>query len=137
MLHAKKGIIFSIDAALAVVTALLLITAVLYFLGQNTVPHESVVLDSIARDSATVLEKDRTFRTAVEINSPTVIERYLNGLPSHICASVSLQTSASIEVMSTIKTGCTSGREKSRARRSFITTGLNSYYAIVEVWFNE
>jgi hypothetical protein len=134
----RKGIVFSLDAILALAIMITIVVGTLFFVNhQVDTSFNRKSLDTIARDSLTVLEKDYTLRTAVDINNLEIVSRFMNAFPSHICSSIIIYDSSNNEVLTGSKSGCSQAAQRSVARRTFITTGRNRYIAEMTVWFNE
>jgi hypothetical protein len=134
----RKGIVFTLDAVLSLVILVTMVMGILFFLNQQTdLVYNRNSLDTIARDSLTVLEKNNNLRNAVNINNLEVVNRFMNALPSHICSSIILYDSFDNEVLTSTKSGCGTAIQRSVARRAFVTLGRNRYTAEMTVWFNE
>ena len=134
----KKAVILTIDALLALIAAMTIIVAVVYFTGQvSNIPYNKQALNKISQDSLTVLEKDNVLKTAIETSSNTTLTLFLDSLPSQICAKVDLKSSDQIIQESAIKTNCGSSNETVVVRRSFVANSFNVYYARMEAWHTE
>ncbi|MBW2984326.1 hypothetical protein KY361_04380 [Candidatus Woesearchaeota archaeon] len=132
----KKGIIFSLDAILAVIIAGVMILACFFYLSHtSTNLYQNQDIYKISLDSLTILEKDNTLKTAVETNSTTTLQLFLDSLPAQLCGDITVYTSSSSAVLSAQKTGCTAKNESTIAVRSFVANNFNVYYARMEAWY--
>ena len=133
----KKGLILTLDAIFAIIAAMAIITASLYYTAQvSKVPYNKQALNRISQDTLTILEKDDTFKNAIETDSNTSITLFLDALPDQICARIDLKSSAQSVVQSSSKTNCVSSDESVFVRRSFVN-GFSIYYAEIEAWYVE
>jgi hypothetical protein len=131
----KKGLIFTLDAVFALVTALTLIMAAFYLISQDNQLFNEQALELIAQDSLTVLEKDGTLAAAVESSSNITINLYQENLPEQVCSLITIKNSAGQQVMNTLSSSCsTNAKEYSVARRSFVSD-QDPYYAEMTIWY--
>ncbi|MBU2561184.1 MAG: hypothetical protein KKD17_02720 [Nanoarchaeota archaeon] len=132
----RKAIIFSLDAIFAVVVAGLMILACFLHLSQTTTNiHQNQDIYKISLDSLTILEKDRTLKTAVETNSAATIQSFLDALPEQFCGNITVRTSAAVLVLSAQKAGCTEKNESTSAVRAFTAGNSAVYYAGMKAWY--
>jgi hypothetical protein len=134
----KKGLIFTLDALFAILTLIFIVSSIVFFMGQlDSTLYARQSLDIIARDSLSMLERDGTLQQAVDISNGAVIEFFLNALPNSLCGQVLIFDAESLQLLAANKAGCSVGVDKVTTRRSFITTGLNPYYAQMSISFQE
>jgi hypothetical protein len=136
MLKNKKGVLFSVDAVFALVTLLFMTSAIMFSISQDQSSlYSSQMLTRIGQDSLGLLEKDLSLQQAIDLSTTVILTRYLNSLPDSICADIYLYDTTQNQIDSASKDGCTVLAQKSIIRRSFITVGLNPYYAQMEISF--
>jgi hypothetical protein len=129
----KKGIIFSIDALLALLVAAFFIFAILSA-RPNAIDSSPAHIEALAMDTLAALEKKGLLADAVQSGSADAVSEAVdNILPKRICSTVSVNT-LSEAVMAATRQGCTAGNSLSIARRSFMA-GNGHYYALLELWY--
>lgn len=132
----KKAIIFTLDAILALlISGTLIMTSLHYFSKTENIPYTQQSLYKISLDSLAVLEKDETLKTAVEENSITQIQSFLDSLPEQICSNITVYNTAQNNLLSAEKTECSSSDEKLFVRRVFVANDFGVYYAEMVSWF--
>lgn len=132
----KKSLIFSLDALFAIVIAGIMILACFLYLSQTTTNiYQNQDIYKISLDSLAILEKDDTLKIAVETNSTTTPQLFLNSLPDQLCSNITIYTASSAAILSAQKTGCTAKNESTIAVRTFIANNSNVYYAKMEAWY--
>lgn len=135
---AKKGIIFTLDAIFALITAVTIIVAVIFYMGQvYKIPYTKQALNRLAQDSLTILEKDGALKEAIERGSSTAITTFLNSLPYQICGGIDLKSANHSVIQSLTKTNCTISEESVVGRRTFVANNFTTYYAEVEFWYTK
>jgi hypothetical protein len=127
----KKGIIFTVDALIALGAAMLIITSVYGALTGADIPHNVEKLTKITQDSLAILEKDETLKKATETITNTTLITYLNSLPSQLCAHISIHQTDGIEIIAASKTNCELGSTIATARRAFIVQDITTNYAFM------
>ena len=130
----KKGIIFTLDATLAIVLALSIILSSMFYLSQTEVSFEKPTQYKLSMDSLAVLEKQGVLDRAVSSNSTTEIQSFLDFLPSNTCAKIDLYDDSGAKFMSVRRSYCTYPEEYSVLRRVFISN-YEIYNAKIEVWY--
>jgi hypothetical protein len=131
-----KAFIFSLDAIFAIIIAGLMILVCFFYLSQtNTNTHANQDTYKLALDSLTILEKDRTLKDAIEINSTAAIQQFLESFPEQFCGSITIYTSSSAEILSAQKTGCSAKNKTAVIVRSFIADNSDIYYAKMQAWY--
>jgi hypothetical protein len=132
----KKGIIFTLDAIFALIAAVTIITAAMFYMSQvSKLPYNMQALNRLAQDSLTVMEKDGTLRQAIETGSTSRMVIFLDSLPDQICAKIDLKSKNHVMLYNATKTGCTSSDEYVITRRVFIANNFNIYYSKAEFWY--
>ena len=133
----KKGILFSIDAIIALIVAGALILACFFILSKTTTNmHSSNDVFIKSLDSLAILEKDGTLKNVVETTNASTIQQFIDSTPAQFCSNITILSSASAQVLSVQKTGCTAKNESSVALRSFVSNNFNLYYARMEAWYS-
>lgn len=136
MLKNKKGIAFTIDAVFALVLAVLLITATLVFISDNTFSNKKS-LDSVSKSVLTVLEKDFMLKNAIEFDSLSELSVYINTLPSQYCFILSIKNQSKSEVIDNVtKSNCVQSEEIIYTRRVFVYN-QEIYYAELISWYKD
>jgi len=134
----KKGIIFTLDAIFALMAALTIISASLFYMGQvGKIPFNKQALGKISQDSLTILEKDGTLGKAVEIGSAATLSSFLNSLPSNLCGKIEINDASKNNILAALKPGCTGSNELVISVRAFVGNNFNVYYARMEIWYKE
>lgn len=131
----KKGGIFTIDAILALLISSAVIVYSFVLLGQNNNIEDDTDIITIAYDTLTVLEGSDVLSNAVNQNSIATISQFMNNLPAHICANISIYTITSQQILSANKQNCNSSEQVSIARGAFIANNTNVYYAEMMAWY--
>lgn len=133
---AKKGIIFTIDAIIAILAAITLTAGSFYYLSQTqNIQWTTADLFQISMNSLAVLELRNDLQNAVDSMSTTELDNYLNNiLPVQVCADITIFNEAQSQILSTIKSGCTATAYNAVAIRSFYLNN-NIYYAEMGVWY--
>jgi len=133
----KKGFIFSLDAIIAVLIALLMITSILFYLSQNSHSPNRENLNNIALDSLVLLEKSGALSATVISLDPSALDSYLGTLPYNICARIELFESRAdgslSKTLSHYRAGCSLPSSYIISRRVFIASRI-TYLAELEVW---
>jgi len=133
-----RGYIFTLDAILAALAALVMITAIYFFVsGTQSADWSKVNLNSQILDSLAVLELNDDLKNAVLAGSNTTLNTFLNSMfPEPACGYIQLRNSTDSLHVHSLKTGCSrTGRDEVFiARRTFIV-GEDIYYAMMEGWY--
>lgn len=130
----KKGIIFTLDATLAIVLALSIILSSMFYLSQSEVSFEKQNLYKLSMDVLAVLEKQDVLDHAISTNSTIEIQSYIDSLPPNTCVKIDLHDVSNAKLMSIRRTYCTYPEEYSVLRRVFISN-YEIYNAKIEVWY--
>ncbi len=132
----KKGIIFTIDAILAVLAALTLIAGSFYHLSQTqNIQWTEADRFQAAMGSLAVLELSNDLQSAVDGMTIIEIDKYLNNiLPAQVCGDIRIFTEAQSEILSTTKAGCAASDYRAVAVRDLYVNN-NIYYAQMGVWY--
>jgi hypothetical protein len=133
----KKGFIFSLDAIIAVLIALFMITSIIFYISQNSHSKNRENLNNIALDSLVLLEKNGALSATAISLDPSALDSYLGTLPDNICAKIDLFESQAggglHKTISHYRAGCPSSASYIISRRVFIASG-STYLAELEVW---
>lgn len=133
-----KGYIFTLDAILAILVAVSLITTIYFFVsGIQTVDWSKVNLNNQIMDSLTVLELNDDLENSILTGSNTTLNTFLDDMfPHPACGYIELRDKYDALQMYSMKSNCSrAGRnEVFIARRTFITVG-GIYYAMMEGWY--
>ena len=137
----KNGFIISVDAFLSMTLLAFIILISFFYLSTISLSSwNSVDLINMARDEATVLEKNSSFSNAVSIGSAEEILSNLNATPEKFCFEVSIsRQGVSVPILGTKKSGCVkSFTELYSVQRTFVvkdTTNVYFYVAKIDVWY--
>jgi hypothetical protein len=133
----KKGLIFTLDGIFAILIALTLIFSSIFYLSQasSTFMNQRNLIQ-ISQDSLTLLEKTKELKNFAETSTPANIQSYLDSLPYQICAKLSIESSAGIQLQELSKSGCGNSAYSSvTERRVFVANSFTTYYAEMEAWY--
>ena len=132
----KRGVIFTLDAIFAVLTAMAFFIAILYFLNETAdIPYSRQLLAEFSQDSLTILEKNSTLKLALVTDSTQQISEFLNSTPSQFCAWIELRSSSGDALLNATKTACVNSSQPVIERRSFVIGNESAYYARMESWY--
>lgn len=131
----KKGIVFSLDVMLALITAMILISAGIYYMNNlySNIGTE-LNLNQITQDSLEILDFKGDLINARLTNSNSTLNEFLNELDNNICAEIEMYNQNDTIIMSSVKSGCVSSNTLLVSRRTFIVEN-DIYYAKMEGWF--
>ncbi|MDO8553278.1 MAG: hypothetical protein Q7S22_00595 [Candidatus Micrarchaeota archaeon] len=132
LLKQKKGFVFTIDAAFALLIFAVTFMLISHQVFQDPTPR-STYLKQISMDTITVLGKTDMLGKMLGSNS-TEVRQVLDSLPQSVCAQVSL-TSQSGNTTTLTRPGCNNyQKELQIIRKPYIYTG-NFYTAEIQSWF--
>lgn len=133
----KKAFIFSMDASIAVMIAILMITAILFYFSQNSHSGNRENLNNIGLDGLTILEKEGALSSSALTLDSGALDSYLNLLPYNVCAELDISEAGAggslTKILSHFRLGCPFPKDYIIQRRVFIAAG-NTYLAEMEVW---
>ncbi|MFH0970142.1 MAG: hypothetical protein V1776_01640 [Candidatus Diapherotrites archaeon] len=139
-----KGFVIAVDALLALVILFTLLTISLESSRQNGIDWaQREQLQVLAYHAGESLELSNTLSHAVLSDSTTNVRSFLDGLPYHLCGSVTVydNPSFSTSVFSVSKSGCaTTLGAAETVQRGFIVASppdANLYVASISMWVNE
>ena len=137
----KKAIVFSIDAMLALVSAMVLIGVAFFYLSQvQTLNWSQPGTFITAMDTLNVLRIDNTFSDSISQNSNESLIQFMDNMfPVNICGRIELYSNDSVLLIDANKTNCilptqTSSADVYVARRTFVHN-KSMYYAFLRLWF--
>lgn len=138
----NKGFIITTDAFIGL-TLLALITVISFFYLSTVVQSSwnTVDLINLARDEATVLEKQQIFENAIKQSSADLLLSKLNATADSHCVEVSIfsESNLTVPTLYALKTGCTKNYSQLViADRSVIVNNgidVDFYVAKVGVWY--
>lgn len=133
----KKGFALTLDAAIAVVIALLMITGAMFYISQNShLPLEDPGF-IIAIDSLAILEKNGGLQEYVSAGSDTKLENLFGTMPYENCARLTFYRVEDSSIMQKLgaysREGCKYPEDYTLTRRVFISEG-EIYLAELEGW---
>jgi len=133
----NKGFVLTLDAAIAVVIALLMITGATFYLSQNSHLNLENPGYITAMDSLAMPEKNGGLGDYVSAGSTLKIDDLLGELPYDSCITLTFYqvgAGGSMQKLSTLsKTGCGYPDNYAIARGVFISNG-QIYFAELEGW---
>lgn len=131
----KKGLIFTLDAILALIVASSLILASFNYVSQTQVAWNRPTLLKISLNSLAVLELSQTLQEAVKTSDAVDVEEFLNNLlPDNVCARVEFYDEADSLLMTAAKSGCASSNYPTVSYQGLSVSG-DIYYARMEAWY--
>ena len=135
--RSKKGFALTIDASIAVLIALLLITGSLFYLSQNSYSGFEDSLYYNAIDSLAVLEKSGAITDLALNSDDSSTTSYFDNLPYSTCARLEMfrenGDGSRTKVVAIARDGCTIPDRYAIGRRVIVSRG-NIYLAELEVW---
>jgi len=131
--HDNKAIVFTLDAAFALLAALAIITTVYFYLSESG-ESGSFHLSALSQDTLSVLEADSILSSAVADISSS-IELFLSSLPMQVCAKITLFTSLQSHLFTSVRPGCIESGESIVTRRVFLVN-YTAYLAEAQFWYN-
>lgn len=137
MLRARKAVIFSIDALLAIIAAMSLITACFFYLSQiQTLQWTQPQMHIMLLDSLTTMRDTNNLRDLITSSDTATIQKFLdNVIPGNICESLLIYDRSNTLLYELNKTDCVNSPDDLYvSRRSFIARG-QVYQAQLNGWF--
>ena len=132
----KKGMIFTIDAILAVVIAGIMLSAAYFYISDEYGEGDRQQnLYKISLDILSALEKDGALQNSVNAGSASSIGSFLNALPTQICSNVTIYDNSSIIRASAQKQNCNI-TQPVFSRRVFVSGNFSAYYAEAKLDFS-
>jgi hypothetical protein len=132
----KKAFIFTLDAVFAIILATTLSIGCFFYLSQTlTNIYQNQDIYKISSDSLTILEKDGTLKNTIHTGNISYVQTYLDSLPSNICGNITIYNTASAQMNSMQKSGCTTKNISAMTFRVFTDGNNNTYYAKMEGWY--
>ena len=127
----KKGFLFSLDAALAVLLSLFFITFLFYTLSQlDSSQLGDEELFSYSQSVATTMEVQNVYGSAADIHS--FLGNYTKG---SVCYNVTLYTATNVSLYSAVKSGCTDSSYPVTFYRTVIQANRSFSYALFRGWY--
>ncbi|MBS1266659.1 MAG: hypothetical protein MAG795_00627 [Candidatus Woesearchaeota archaeon] len=130
----KKGLIFTLDATLAIIVAAALILSIMFYISKINVPTQNHDLHRRLRDSLIVLEKNKVLKNSVLNPSSTDLQDFLVSLPANSCAKIEILNQNNLVVKTATKTSCDQPEEYLVVRRVFIANN-QAYIAKMVGWY--
>jgi len=133
----KKGVFFSVDAIIALLAAIILISMAFFYLGQLDVTGATQnELLEYSRSVLTVMEKGDYLEGIIESSSVDNISSFFNtSTKGTVCFNLTIYDSSLTDLgLGKLKDGCSSSEEKVVVRRSFIH-GEDVYLAKMEAHY--
>jgi len=131
-----KSLIFTLDALISVGIALTLVSGIYFYLSQSDVSSTTHDLFAVGLDSLALLEHDGTLETAALKNNLTEIGDYLDALPNHICADITIRDGSKKKINNITKLHCQPSNQTSVVKRVFLVNS-QPHLAEMELWFGE
>lgn len=135
--HAKKGIVFSLDAILALIAAITLITAAFFYLSQiHVIKWSQPNYFLISLDTLNVLRIDGTLQTAIQTQNPANLTLFFDHMYGpQVCGALEIYKKGQPGIyLNATKTGCNS-YEEVYVFRSTIFVAPSYYYTVLKVWY--
>jgi hypothetical protein len=132
----KKGVIFTLDAVIALLAASVIILSIYLLIGNLSDISDGRDLQQIGQDALTVLEKDGSLAYAIQTKSNVTVTTYLDELPAQYCARIQLLDSNQDIQFSAVSGGCGNADRLAVSRRIFISE-RKTYMAEIETWIKE
>jgi hypothetical protein len=132
---AKKAVIFTLDAILAILVAGSMITASFFYLSQENIQFNRQSLYKMALDLIAVLEMDGSLADYASTGSNSSIIIFISALPSQLCVNLTLYNNDSAFMHSTQKSNCNI-TQPVVSRAVFVNYNLSSYYAELKMGFD-
>ncbi|MFH1971903.1 MAG: hypothetical protein ABIJ18_00320 [archaeon] len=133
----KRGVFFSIDAIIALLAAIILISMIFVYLGQLNVKDATQnELLEYSRSVFTVMEKGDYLEGVVDTGSLDNVSSFFNNFTKDsVCFNLTIYDSSLNDLnLGKLKDGCSISEEKVVVRRSFIY-GENVYLAKMEAHY--
>lgn len=138
----KKGFIFSLDSAIALLTATILIGASFFYLSQvQTLNWSQPSIFVISMDTLNTLRIDNTFNDAIIENTNATLIEFMDVMfPPNICGNLKLYSSDLTLLLTANKTGCvlptnTDTGDLYVARHTFVVK-KEMYLADLRMWYD-
>jgi len=137
----NKGIVISIDAMMALLVMIVVLTSTVYYLGNVKFDEKNnSLLKENGMDIVTLLEKNGEFEWAVQNNKVNQLRTFMNKLPSSLCLDLSIYSNSNLTEaqLSLLRPSCKKNfSESATINRSFIVeNGSNAdlYFARLIIW---
>ncbi|MBW2971004.1 hypothetical protein KY320_02485 [Candidatus Woesearchaeota archaeon] len=131
--HSRIGIIFTLDAVLAVLLGLVLVFAALSMISKSSISYTQATQERFALDNLAILEKTGLLQLSVSSQDYSALQHYIDNTPDNICLKLEIMDSTDMRILSILKKYCTISDTQSIARRVFITDN-QIFIAEMEVW---
>jgi len=133
----KRGILFSIDAIIAILIAIVLFSIAFYYLEDMDVGETgSTDLLEYSRGVLTVIEKNDVLVDSILFNSSLgVVEFFDNYTKDNSCFNLEVEDVNGVQQYLVYKTGCSSSVDKNVVKRTFIVNKEDIYLAKMEAYY--
>jgi hypothetical protein len=130
-MHMKKGILFSLDASIALLIFMVILIGTLYYFSKTDISQNQEGLVLTSMDVLAVLEKSGKLGDATE--GLDEISPYIDQLSYNNCFKIDILLSSGSKIFSTKKKSCDYSSSVVTARRVFMHNG-NIYLVRIEGW---
>ena len=137
-----KGVIVSLDALVAALVLITMISLSSFYLGQvDASERSSTLLKETAMDTLTSLEKSGKLEQSVQNSDPGRLREYVNRLPNSLCLDLSVYNSTDLSnpEFSVLREDCTKNfSSSSTINRGFAVRSGSSallYVARLTAWY--
>ncbi|MBI4158881.1 hypothetical protein HY500_01330 [Candidatus Woesearchaeota archaeon] len=128
----NKGIVFSLDAMIALLLAVIITTFIYVSIEQSSSNYDELFLHKSAVDVLTVLREDRS----LEVFNNASVYSFLDSLPVQFCANLTVYDFNDRIVYNALKSKCTTeGKIVGTSRRVFIVNSTSVYLGEVKMWY--
>ena len=134
----KKSMILTLDAMFAILTALTLLTAIMFYTSNISIaPYSSISLNKISQDSLTILEKSGGLQAAIKTGNNAALAFFIEEAFPQICSEIDLYTVSDELLANITRANCDPSSEPVIARRVFIVSNSGIYYARMKSWYKK
>ena len=133
----NRGILFSIDATIAIIIAIVLISIAFFYLGEIDLQETSNTdLVEYGRSVLVVMEKNEVLANSILTNSSLEIVGFFdNYTKSNACFNLEVEDVNGIQQFLVYKTGCSLPVNKDVVKRTFIVNKNDIYLAKMEAYY--
>ncbi len=130
----KKGLIFTLDATIAIIVATAFILSIIFYISKVDVATHNNDMHRQLMDSLAVLEKNGALKDSVTNVSSLHLQDFIAGLPTNTCAEILIIDQTETVIKTATKAGCTQPQEFLIVRRVFLVN-RQAYLAKMEGWY--
>ncbi len=128
--------VLTLDAMFALLTTITLVSAIMFYVSNiSNVPYSPLSLNKITQDSLTILEKRGDLQAAIKIGNTAPLANFIEMAFPQICSEIDLYTVSGDLLTNISRANCDPSSEPIIARRVFVVSNSEIYYARMKSWY--